>query len=98
MDGRFDCGLRAHLLLRDRPAQRDDYVKASLGCSRPAADFLAIFFLDPDNDGEGPPYPVGRKELEDRFGRHFALEREWIPAHTHPGREGRELMRTLVKT
>jgi hypothetical protein len=59
---------------------------------------LAIFFLNPDHHEPGPPYGVSLEELERFFGPQFALEREWVPQRTHPGREQRELMRILTRT
>ena len=96
-NGRFDVVFEHTCFCAIDPARRDDYVKAVVRLLAPGGRFLAIFFLNPDNDGGGPPFPVDRQELDDRFGLHFTLEREWIPARTHPGREGRELMRVLVK-
>ncbi len=58
---------------------------------------IAIFFINPDHDGPGPPYGVTREELDDLFRSEFVVEREWVPTRTHAGREGRELMRILSR-
>ena len=58
---------------------------------------LAIFFINPDHDEDGPPFRVSTAELAEYFGEHFSVEREWVPARTHPGREQRELMRILAR-
>jgi SAM-dependent methyltransferase len=80
------------------PAMRQDYVETVVRLLKPQGKLFAIFFLNPDHDASGPPYGVSREELEKFFGPHFVLEREWIPQRTHPGREGRELMRVLARS
>jgi SAM-dependent methyltransferase len=77
------------------PALRRSYVDTVVRLLKPAGKLLAIFFTNPDHNEEGPPYRVSVEELERFFGRNFTVEREWIPARTHPGREQRELMRVL---
>lgn len=77
------------------PARRAQYVEAIVRLLRPGGRIIAIFFLNPDHNEAGPPYGVSRAELAERFDADFALEREWVPARTHPGREERELMRVL---
>ncbi len=77
------------------PSQREAYVEAIVRLLKPGGKLLAIFFINPDHDEEGPPYRVSTTELEKFFGKNFTLEREWVPARTHPGREERELMRVL---
>ena len=95
MDGRFDWIVEDTCFCAINPALRPDYVKTVVRLLKPQGKLLAIFFIDPDHDEEGPPYRVSTAELEEFFGDHFALEREWVPGRTHPGREGRELMRVL---
>ena len=65
------------------------------GALKPGGKLLAIFYLDPGNDSpdEGPPFEVSIVELDRLFFPRFTLEREWLPEHTYPGREGREWMR-----
>ena len=77
------------------PTLRQRYVEKVVRVLRPGGKLLAIFFINPDHDDEGPPYRVSRAELDGFFGQQFSLEREWVPARTHPGREKRELMRVL---
>jgi SAM-dependent methyltransferase len=79
------------------PGLRGKYVETVVRLLKPGGKLIAIFFLNPDHDDEGPPFGVTRGELEKLFGTQFALEREWIPARTFPGREERELMRVLRK-
>ena len=75
------------------PARREDYVHAAAAALKPGGRLLAVFFTDPDHDGEGPPHGCTRAELDGLFGRDFRLleERREIP--TFPERHGRELLR-----
>ena len=77
------------------PGLRKPYVDTIARLLKPSGHLLAIFFINPDHDEEGPPYRVSTAELKEFFGSRFSLEREWVPARTHPGREERELMRIL---
>ena len=77
------------------PSRRKNYVEAIVRLLKPNGKLLAIFFINPDHDEDGPPYRVSTAELEGFFGEYFTVEREWVPARTHPGREQRELMRVL---
>lgn len=94
---RFDVVFEHTCYCAIDPALRADYLEAITRLLKPGGRFIAIFFLNPDNDDEGPPFPVSVEELEERFNHPFAIEREWVPARTHPGREGRELMRVLIR-
>jgi SAM-dependent methyltransferase len=75
------------------PSRRDDYAAAAAASLKPGGRLLAVFFTDPDNDGEGPPHGCTRAELDGLFGRDFRLfeERREIP--TFPERHGQELLR-----
>ena len=79
------------------PSLRADYVAAVAGALKPDGHLLAVFYLDPGLDpGEtGPPFGVTREELDTFFSPRFTLVREWKPAATYPGREGRETCRLL---
>jgi methyl halide transferase len=94
-DGQFDWVFEHTCFCAIDPARRDEYVKMIVRLLKPTGRLLAIFFINPDHDEDGPPYGVSREELEERFATHFAVEGEWAPARTHPGREQRELMRVL---
>ncbi|MEO7724114.1 MAG: methyltransferase domain-containing protein [Chthoniobacterales bacterium] len=95
MDGRFDWVFEHTCFCAIDPTLRRQYVSTIVRLLQPKGRMLAIFFLNPDHDEDGPPYRVSTGELEDFFGEAFILEREWVPARTHPGREQRELMRVL---
>lgn len=80
------------------PARRADYAAAVASVLKPGGRLLAVFFLDPGNDGGGPPFGCAREELDKLFGPYFRLleERREIP--TYAEREGRELLRLLERT
>ena len=78
------------------PALRPAYVQAVAGALRPGGHLLAIFYLDPDHPGDGPPFSVTKTELDALFTPRFTLLREWLPKHAYPGREGCEWMRLLA--
>ena len=94
-NARFDIVFEHTCFCAIDPSLRRSYVESVVRLLRPGGRLIAIFFLNPDHDEEGPPYRVGRGELEEFLGAHFTFEREWAPQRTHPGREGRELMRIL---
>lgn len=96
-DGKFDWVFEHTCFCAIDPSQRAEYVATVVRLLKPGGRLLAIFFLNPDHDEDGPPYRVCAAELEKYFGSWFSVEREWVPARTHPGREGRELMRVLVR-
>jgi SAM-dependent methyltransferase len=95
LDGRFDWIFEHTCFCAIDPKRRSPYVDTVVRLLKPGGRLLAIFFINPDHDEEGPPYRVSTAELEEFFGKNFIVEREWIPARTHPGREQRELMRIL---
>jgi SAM-dependent methyltransferase len=94
-DHRFDWVFEHTCFCAINPAMRQPYLETVVRLLRSGGRLLAIFFINPDHDEEGPPYRVSTAELDELFGRLFTLEREWVPARTHPGREERELMRLL---
>jgi SAM-dependent methyltransferase len=79
------------------PAMRPDYARAVASALKPGGRLLAVFYPDPGNEDEGPPYGVTLAELDSIFSAAFVLEREWMPGKTYPGREGREWMRLLKR-
>ncbi len=96
-DGNFDWVFEHTCFCAIDPLLRPDYVTTIVRLLQPKGRLLAIFFLNPDHEEDGPPYRVSRAELDEIFGAHFRIEKDWVPARTHPGREGRELMRVLVR-
>lgn len=99
MRGAFDWVFEHTCFCAIDPERRADYVSAVAGALRPDGMLLAVFYLNPGLDpGEnGPPFATSVAELDAFFGPHFVLVREWLPAATFPGREGRELGRVLQR-
>lgn len=95
LNGRFDWVFEHTCFCAIDPSRRDEYVTTVVRLLKPGGKLLAIFFINPDHEEPGPPYGVGTAELEEFFGKHFVVEREWVPGRTHPGREQRELMRLM---
>src|SRR4030095_9507883 len=95
LDGQCDWACEHTCFCAIDPARRSEYVATIVRLLKPGGRLLAIFFINPDHDEEGPPYRVSPAELEEFFGASFSLGKEWVPARTHPGREDRELMRVL---
>ena len=95
LDGCFDWVFEHTCFCAIDPGRRPEYVTTIVRLLKPGGRLLAIFFINPDHDEDGPPYRVSKAELAEYFEKYFVLEREWVPARTHPGREQRELMRVL---
>ena len=79
------------------PDLRPCYVEAVATALKPAGKLLLVFFLNPPNQGNGPPYGVTVAELDKLFANQFTLLQDWQPTQAHPGWEGRERMRLLQK-
>jgi len=79
------------------PSLRVNYAKSMDFLLRPGGQFLAIFYLDPGNDGDGPPYGCLTEELEALFGEKLELLQEIANLPTYPGRENREILRLYQK-
>ena len=93
MTGAFDGVFEHTCFCAIDPARREDYVNAVASVLRPGGRLLAVFFTNPDNGGEGPPFGCDPTELGRLFGRHFRLMEEHEEIPTYPEREGRELLR-----
>jgi SAM-dependent methyltransferase len=75
------------------PAWRAEYVAAVASALKSGGRLLAVFYADPGNDGEGPPFGCTKAELDGLFGRDFSLIAEHEGFATYEHREGRELLR-----
>jgi len=75
------------------PLRRADYAAAAAAALKPGGRLLAVFFTDPDHDGEGPPHGCTRGELDGLFGGKFRLLEEHVEIPTFPERRGQELLR-----
>ena len=96
-DSQFDIVFEHTCFCAIEPKMRANYVEAIVRILRPGGTMLAIFFLNPDHNENGPPYGISRAELDELFEPQFSLEKEWVPRRTYEGREERELMRILRK-
>lgn len=76
---------------------REDYVRGVAEALKPGGHLLAIFYIEPKDEDEGPPHGVSLTELNALFLEKFELLEEWLPANTYEGREGREWMRLMKK-
>ncbi len=99
MRGAFDWVFEHTCFCAIPPERRDDYVAAVAGALAPGGRLFAIFYMTPDMDPgeEGPPFGSTPEELDERFGGAFETVAEWPPTGTHPGREGRELCRVMIR-
>lgn len=88
--GRFGWVVEHTCFCAIPPARRHDYVTAAARVLKPGGALLAIFFLDPGVE-QGPPHGATRKEIAALFDPLLPLEREWLPEHTFPEREGGEI-------
>jgi SAM-dependent methyltransferase len=84
------------------PQRRVDYVRVIAGALQLHGFLLAIFYLNPWDEGEeppegGPPFGVLTTELDQLFGPVFDQIDERHPRCSFPGREGREIIRLLRK-
>lgn len=75
------------------PARRSDYAEAAAAVLAKGGRLLAVFFADPGNDGDGPPFGCRAEELDELFGKNFRLLGEDRDIPTYPERTGRELLR-----
>jgi methyl halide transferase len=94
---KFDVVFEHTCFCAIEPEMRVKYIETIVRVLKPGGKMIAIFFLNPDHDEDGPPYGVLRSELDELFGAQFSLEKEWVPRRTYQGREERELMRILRK-
>jgi SAM-dependent methyltransferase len=72
------------------PGQRDRYAEAAARLIRPGGRLVGVFFLNPENDGDGPPFGATREEIVGHLAPHFELIRSQVPERAYPGRMGRE--------
>lgn len=90
--GRFDHVVEHTCFCAIDPKRRGDYVESVRKVLKPGGQFLAVFFINPDHEEEGPPYGCPREEIETLFAPYFQLVHEEVPRRAYAGREGRELL------
>jgi SAM-dependent methyltransferase len=86
----FDWIFEHTLFCAIQPGERDDYVRAVLRWLKPGGHYLAVNYIITEDD-DGPPFPVTREELLQRFSPQFKLREDWVP-RSYPNREGKERM------
>lgn len=74
------------------PVRRADYVAGVVTALKPGGHLLAIFYINPGHDGDGPPFGVSHEEIAFLFGGAFERVTAYVPRLAYPGREGRELV------
>jgi SAM-dependent methyltransferase len=93
MLGAFDGVFEHTCFCAIDPARRPDYVRAIASALRPGGRLLAVFYAEPDGDGDGPPFGCTPGELDALFGGAFRVLEERREFPTFPHREQRELLR-----
>lgn len=88
--GKFDWVFEHTLWCAISPGRRRDYVRAVTAAVKPGGHYLAINYLQPD-DEQGPPFATSVAELRTLLGGAFELLDHWVP-RSFPGRTGRERM------
>jgi SAM-dependent methyltransferase len=80
---------------------RDDYVLAAHAALKPGGHLLAVFYLRPwaenEDQTQGPPFGTSEAELDQRFGSRFTVLESFVPEVSYSGREGRELLRLMLR-
>lgn len=95
--GQFDWVFEHTCFCAIHPSDRFRYAAASARALRREGYLLAIFFINPDNPEDGPPYDCPEEEIPAHFASWFDLKASWWPTQAYSGREGRELMQLWQK-
>ncbi|MGF1679369.1 MAG: methyltransferase domain-containing protein [Candidatus Methylacidiphilales bacterium] len=98
LERRFDWVVEHTCFCALDPARRIDYVRACQNALRPGGALLAVFYMNPEVQGEEPPFGTTEQELDALFLKAFHLERDEVPMVAFPGREGRERLRLYRRT
>jgi SAM-dependent methyltransferase len=72
------------------PARRADYARSAAEAVRPGGRLFGVFYLDPENGGDGPPFGATREEIIGCFRPWFDFLEGWVPKRTYESRTGRE--------
>lgn len=94
---RFDWIFEHTFLCAIERERRREYVQRVAALLKSGGRLLAIFFLDPDKEEDGPPYGCSIQELDSLFSPHFRLVSQSENIPTYEGREGREILRLLLR-
>ncbi len=81
----FDWIFEHTLFCAIEPEERNEYVRAVQRWLKPDGQYLAVNYMIVE-DAEGPPFPVKRDELWQRFSPHLELVSDWfrVPIPTAP--------------
>jgi len=93
--GTFDWVVEHTCFCAIDPALREQYVESVCSALRPRGKLLAVFFINPDHDEEGPPFGVSDPELDALFLGRFERIESIQPTVAYEGREGREQLQVL---
>jgi len=93
--GAFDWVFEHTCFCAIDPVRRSDYVAGVVAALKSHGRLLAVFYIDPGHDEDGPPFRVTREEIERHFDGHFEMITAYVPGIAYPGREGRELVCVL---
>ena len=99
-DGVFDAVFEHTCFCAIPRERRDDYVAAVAGALKPGGLLVGVFYLNPRDNPDpllGPPFNATLEELDTRFAPHFTLLRSEAPTAAFEGREGREVLRVMLR-
>lgn len=95
--GTFDAAFEHTCFCAIPPRLREPYVATLASLLKPGGTLLAIFYVNPDHDEDGPPYGCPLAELDRLFLPAFRLIHQETDFPTFPGREGREVLRLFTR-
>ena len=85
--GVFDWVVEHTCLCALDPSQRAAYAAAVRAALNQGGQYLAVFFREvSDYDGDGPPHPISREEIESLFGDSFEMIESFVPQVSYPSR------------
>lgn len=98
--GQFDAVVEHTCLCAIDPEERGAYVQSLQKVLKPGGSYLAVFFREVSNyDGNSPPHPISRAEIDDLFNSDFKLLERETPDQAYPGRPfGSEEVCLMVKS
>lgn len=79
------------------PSTRELYALAVGRLVRPGGRLIGVFYPDPEDPDDDPPYPVETDEIVRHLKRWFTLVRGSKPKESFPSRVGREWLAAFVR-
>ncbi len=79
------------------PARRPSYVASAARCLRPGGVLVGLFYLDPADPDDGPPFGSSREQIIAGFAADFELSEARVPERSYPSRQGREWWAVFVR-